>query len=332
MLGKGTRVLVTGGTGFTGTYLVKALCERGCDVRVIARPSSDLSAFANFDIEWYRGDVHDEDLVRDACVDIEYVFNLAAAYRVSGVSDQVYWDVHVTASRYLATYAAQSRTLRRFIHVSTVGVHGHIEAPPANEESAFNPGDIYQKTKAEAENWIRQFATENDLPLTVIRPAAIYGPGDTRLLKLFRMAKLPVVPLLGNTKGLYHLIHVEDLVSFMLLAAEEPVAEGGVYICGNPEASSIPEIIETVADHLGREARFVRVPAGPVFLLADLCEKTFGALDRPSPLYRRRVAFFTKDRAFDTARMQALPGFEYKFNNETGIRQTCDAYRIAGQL
>ena len=332
MLEQGTRVLVTGGTGFTGSYLLRSLCELGCEVHAIARPSSDRGPLADLPITWHIGDVFDETIVREACRDIEYVFNVAAAFRVSGIPDSVYRDVHVTATRHLANHAAGSPSLQRFVQVSTVGVHGHIDEPPANEESRFNPGDIYQETKAEAELWIRQFAAERGMPLTVVRPAAIYGPGDTRLLKLFRMARLPVVPLIGYTEGLYHLIHVEDLVAFMLLAAQEPTAQGEVYICGNPGPSSIREIIGIVADQLGRHPRFVRIPSGPVFLVADACEKVFGAVGKPPPIYRRRVAFFTKDRAFDTAKMQAVPGFEYRFTNETGIRQTCDAYLQAGQL
>src|SRR5690606_24164536 len=171
-----------------------------------------------------------------------------------------YRDVHVTSTRLLAEQARAQPDFRRFVHVSTVGVHGHIDEPPANEEYRFDPGDIYQRTKAEAELWIRQLAAERGLPLTVIRPTAIMGPGDRRLLKLFRMARLPLVPLLGFTRGLYHFIHVEDLARCIIAATDPALPASAVYICGNREASSVREIVTEVGNVLGRRPRFLRIP------------------------------------------------------------------------
>jgi nucleoside-diphosphate-sugar epimerase len=191
------RVLVTGATGFTGSVLVRRLVEQGCQVRAIARHMADVSALKDLGIEWFRGNVYDSAVVKSAVAGVQYIFHAATAYRVSGLPEDEHRRVHETSTQLLAEAALQQPDFKRFVHISTVGVHGHVENPPANEQTPFNPGDMYQKTKAEAELWLHAFAREKQLPYSVIRPAAIYGPGDRRLLKIFKLAIKPVFILLG---------------------------------------------------------------------------------------------------------------------------------------
>ena len=328
----GARVLVTGATGFTGSLLTRRLVEQGCAVHAIARHSANAGALQDLPIQWFRGDVYDAEVVKAAATGVQYIFHAAAAYRVSGLPDDEYRRVHETSTQLLAEAALQQTAFQRFVHVSTVGVHGHVENPPANEETPFNPGDIYQKTKAEAELWLHAFAREKNLPYTVIRPAAIYGPGDRRLLKIFKLAIKPFFILLGYSKGLYHLIHVEDLVSGMLLAAVHPAAQGEAFICGNPEAVTQEQMGRIIAAALGRTCRVLRLPAWPVFLAADLCEAICKPLKIAPPLYRRRVAFFTKDRSFDTHKIREKLGFQPRYTNEEGLAMTARWYREQGWL
>lgn len=328
----GRVVLVTGATGFTGRVLARRLAGQGCRVRAIARPSSDLAPLADLDVDWFRGDVYDPATVRAAMTGAHYVFHVAAAFRESGIADAVYRDVHVTSTQLLARAAAELPDFERFVHVSTVGVHGHIDNPPADETAPFHPGDVYQRTKAEAETWLHGFAAEHGLPYTVVRPAAIYGPGDTRLLKLFRMALKPVFILLGRGKCLYHLIHVEDLAAILIRAATHPGAMGQAFIAGSPESVTLEQMGRIVGDELGHPVRVLRLPAWPVFLAADLCEAACRPLKRKPPLYRRRVAFFTKDRSFDTRKLRERLGYTCRYGNETGLRQTARWYREHGWL
>lgn len=333
MMDETDTVLVTGGTGFTGVHLVRRLAETGARVRVVARPSSDRAPLADLDIDWIEGDVFDPEVIARAVPGAGYIFHVAAAYREAKISDEVYWNVHVKSTQLLAEAARAEPGLKRFVHVSTIGVHGHVEEPPADEEYRFAPGDAYQETKVEAELWIRDFARTHDLPLTVIRPAGIYGPGDRRLLKVFRMARMPVVPILGmKSKALYHLIHVTDLVEFMVLAATREETLGEVYICGNAEHIAFTDMVRIVAGKLGRTPRFVRLPAAPFFLAGDLCEAVCKPLGIEPPIYRRRVAFYTKDRSFDTRKMRAHTGYTYRYDNRAGIEALTDWYRKEGWL
>ncbi len=329
----GARVLVTGASGYTGTVLVKKLVAQGAAVRAIARKSSNLSTFEGLAVEWIRGDVFDPATVSQAIQDIEYVIHVAAAYREAKITDETYHKVHIESTKLLAQGVCGSPSLKRFVHVSTVGVHGHIDEPPADETYRFSPGDIYQRTKAEAEVWIREFAERTNVPLAVVRPAAIYGPGDKRLLKVFKMASKPIFPLFGKGQGLYHLIHVDDLTDIFILAALHPAAAGEAFIAGNTSPSRLQDIAQTIADEIGNTSmRFIRFPAWPLFLAADICEAICKPLGIEPPIYRRRVAFFTKDRAFNTTKLHRLLGYTNRIGVEEGLRATARWYRGEGWL
>jgi dihydroflavonol-4-reductase len=326
-------VLVTGASGYTGSVLVRKLIHQGARVRAIARASSRLESLAELPIEWVRGDVFDQKVIEEATKGVEYVFHVAAAYREAKITDETYTKVHIESTKLLAHALLNQTGFKRFVHVSTVGVHGHIDEPPADEEYRFNPGDIYQRTKAEAELWIRQFSKETGFPIAVARPAAIYGPGDKRLLKIFKMATKPFFPLFGRGAGLYHLIHVEDLTDIFIAASVHPAALGEVFIAGNPTPSSLKSIVTTIADELGnKRLRFVRFPAWPLFLAAIVCEALCKPFGIEPPLYRRRVAFFTKDRAFRTDKLQRVLGYHHSVSVEEGLRSTARWYREAGWL
>ena len=331
-LPEGTPVLVTGATGFTGSVLTRKLVRGGARVRAVARRSSNIDALADLPVEWIRGEVYDEDVVRKACEGVHYIFHVAAAFRQAKISDEQYRRVHVSSTELLANRAADNPDFKRFIHVSTIGVHSHIENPPADENYPMQPGDIYQQTKAEGEMWIKNFSEQHGLPLVIVRPAAIYGPGDRRLLKLFRMAGKKVFFILGFGKNLFHLIHVDDLTDFFIHVALVPEAEGQIYICGNSEWTNLKEMVDIIARTYGSEVHFIRLPAAPFFAAGFLAEAVCRPLGIEPPIYRRRVAFFTKDRAFDTTKMRVEAGFAPKYNNEQGLKQTALWYVEQGWI
>lgn len=331
-ISKGACVLVTGATGFTGSVLTRKLVVAGARVKAIARHSSDLSHLDDLDVEWFRGDVFDPETVSAAMKDVEYVFHLATAYRQGGTDGEYFQKIHVESTMLLAQTALDNSDFKRFVHISTIGVHGHIEGKPADENHPFAPGDDYQRTKAEAELWIRDFASKKKLSLTVIRPTGIYGPGDKRLFKLFKMASKKYLPILGRGKCMYHLIHVDDLTNVMILAATHPKALGEVFICGNEEPITLIAIANIIADTLNNKLTVVRLPAWPFFIIGAICEILCRPFGIQPPIYRRRVAFFTKDRMFNTEKLRKVLGYTSKHSNRNGLAQTTQWYKKKGWL
>ncbi len=329
---RGTPVLVTGATGFTGINLTRKLVAAGLRVSALARLSSDLKPLQDLDIHWFRGDVFDERIMREAVVGQQYVFHVAAAFREPKSTDLDYWNVHVRSTQIIAEEALKNVDFKRYVHVSTIGVHGNISHPPATESYPFDPGDAYQRTKLEAEQWLNKYARKHSLPYVIIRPAGIYGPGDRRFLKLYRMALKPVFILLGKGRCLYHLVHVDDLTNTFIVAATHPDALGETFISGADEPICIADIAKIVAEHFNRTLRVVRLPIGPFFLLADLCELLCKPFKIDPPLYRRRVAFYSKDRAFDVSKMRNVLEYSPCHSNRNGIIETVDWYVSQGWL
>lgn len=323
---QGKTVLVTGATGFTGKVLTKKLVEAGATVRAIARTTSDPGELANLDIQWFRGEVFDEAIVAEATRDVHYIFHLAAAFRETHPDEEGYRRVHLYSTQLLARAALEQPGFQCFLHVSTVGVHGHIEEGMADENYRFSPGDPYQRTKLEGELWIANFGAETGLPYSIIRPGPIFGPGDMRLLKLFRMVSKGFFMKLGNAEGWYQVIHVEDLTNLMMLAAVRHEARSEAIIAAGDEPMLIVDMVRMIGRKIGRRVRIIKLPVWPFYVAADICCAVCRPLGISPPLYRRRVDFFTKDRRFDNSKAKRLLDYRYTFNNERGIEDTANWY------
>lgn len=325
------RVLVTGGTGFTGSHLVRQLAESGADVRVVARNAERARRLLPPGTDIVRGDITDPATVRRAVQGREVVYHLAAAFREAGIPDSRYREVHVDATAMLLD-ASRAEGIRRFVHCSTVGVHSHIEHPPADETWPYTPDDIYQRTKAEGEQLALRFQREHAFPLTVIRPAPIYGPGDLRLLKLFRAVARRRFAMIGSGEVFFHMVHVEDLARGMRLAAARDEAVGEVFILAGEEYVTLNELVARIADIYGVPRPKLHLPAWPFFTLAAVCEAVCIPLRIQPPLYRRRVAFFTKSRAFRIDKAKQMLGYRPEVSLQAGLEETAEWYRIKGLL
>ena len=326
------KALVTGVTGFTGGHLARHLVGRGYDVRGLVRPTSAAGAAALDDagIDVVPGDLTAPASLRTACQDVEVVFHIAATYRTAGHGAATYHAVNVAGTERLLE-AALAAGVRRVIHCSTGGVHGHIERPPADEDAPLAPGDIYQRTKLDAERQARAFGTSHDIEIVVARPIGIYGPGDTRFLKMFRIAR-GKLPLLGDGQVFYHMTFIDDLVEGFRLCAETPSAAGRTYVLAGPEYTTLEELMGLIASELGASPPRWHFPVWPVWAAGALCEAICIPLKIEPPLYRRRVDFFIKSRAFDTTRARTELGFAPTVDLRTGIRRTADWYRERGWL
>jgi nucleoside-diphosphate-sugar epimerase len=328
----GRRILVTGAAGFTGLALVRRLLSIGARVSAIVRPSHRSNPhLQGLDVSWHYGDVCDPSVVQSVMKGVEYVFHMASHFRNTAATDAMHVAVHGQSTQLLAHAACSSPVFKRFVHVSTVGVHGNIVRPPADENAPIAPEDIYQKTKADAEDWFRTFAVRTSLPFTILRPTPIFGPGDRRLLKLFRIATWPIVPV--PTRGLchYHLIYIDDLLDAMILSALHPKALGETFIIGNVEPIAIEEFISLVSrETRGRPARLIRVPFWPLRWGAVACETVCRHLGVKPLLSRRRIGFFVMNRWFNTSKAQTLLGFYPNHTNATGIQETARWYRQQG--
>jgi dihydroflavonol-4-reductase len=326
-------VLVTGATGFTGGHLARHLAREGHHVVALVRPASLArgAALEADGIEIRAGDLADAAAVGRAAEGSQIVYHIAATYREARQSNAAYAAVNVGGTRHLLE-AARDAGARRVVHCSTGGVHGHIERPPANEDAPFAPGDIYQETKLEAERLAVDFGRREPIEVVIARPIGIYGPGDTRFLKMFRGIARGRFPMLGRGDVFYHLTYIDDLVRGFQLCGEMPAAAGRTYILAGPEYTTLRELVARIAAEFGVRPPRRHFPVWPVWLLGALCEAVCVPLRIEPPLYRRRVDFYRKSRAFDISRARQELGYAPAVDLRTGIRRTAEWYRAQGLL
>ncbi|MEO7133380.1 MAG: NAD-dependent epimerase/dehydratase family protein [Vicinamibacterales bacterium] len=329
------RVLVTGATGFTGGHLAQHLINHGDEVRALVRSRSrerfDRSPLPGNGVIASDGDLMDAASVRRAVDGIDVVYHIAATYREAGQPDTAYRAINVEGTRNILE-AAKAARVQRVVHCSTGGVHGHIANPPANEDAPFNPGDVYQDTKLAAEQLAREFGAANRLDVVVARPIGIYGPGDRRFLTMFRGLARGRFPMIGDGQAFYHLTFIDDLVEGFRLCGTSPPAAGRTYILAGPRYTTLEQLVAMVAKELRVAPPRVHLPVWPFYTAGLLCELVCVPLRIEPPIYRRRVDFYTKSRAFDTTRAGTELAYSPQVDLEEGIRRTADWYRSEGLL
>lgn len=325
-----SRILVTGATGFTGGHLARALLSQGAHVRCLVRDPQALPDDLKERVEPAVGDLADGASIQKAVADCSSVYHIAAHYRTEGVPDDYFFKVNAEGTRNVMQACLEAQ-VRRVVHCSTVGVHGHLESVPGDENAPLNPGDLYQESKLEGEKIALEFHNRHDLPVSVFRPTGIYGPGDMRLLKFFRMVKKGR-PILGSGKPHYHLTHIDDLVRGIILCGTSDNAVGEVFILAGPDAPTLEEWYNAIAKVLQVKPLRFKLPVWPFIALGSLCEWTFKPFGLEPPIHRRSVHFFTHDRKFDISKARKLLGFEPSIDLHSGMQLTADWYKQEGLL
>jgi nucleoside-diphosphate-sugar epimerase len=325
------RVLVTGGTGFTGSHLVRRLLDRGFEVRVLdASPGLFAGELRGLGAHLTIGSVTDHALVDNLSAGVDRVFHVAAVFRQINLPDKVYHDVNAVGTRIVGE-AALRHGVRSFVYCSTQGVHGDIRTPPGDEDSPIRPEDYYQQTKYEGEQEIASLVGRG-LPATILRPMAIYGPGDpARFLFLFRAVKRGRFLMFGSGRTLYHPLYIDNLVDAFELAADRP-GRGDVFLIGDAQYCSLNELVRAVATAMGVEVRIVHLPFGPLWVAAAACEALCKPLGIEPPLFRRRADWFRQNRAFRIDKARAGLGYVPQIDLPTGLARTAAWYRQHGYL
>lgn len=320
------RALVTGATGFTGGRLARFLASRGDHVRALVRDSAQAGPLAAESIEVVKGDLTDRASLERALGGMDVVYNIAALYREAGLSAAEYRAVNATAVADIVDVASRTG-VRRVVQCSTVGVHGDVEHPPANEDAPLRPGDIYQETKLEGERLGTDAARRAGVEFVIARPSGIYGPSDRRLFKVFGAVAQGRFLMLGTGRHFYHVTYIDDLCEGFRLCATVPQAAGRTYILAGAEVTTLAELVQITAEVARVPPPGRRFPVWPVWLAGAACEAICAPFGISPPLYRRRVDFFRKSRAFDISRARAELGFAPTVGLREGIGRTLEWYR-----
>jgi len=259
------RVLITGGTGFIGSRLAYRCKQRGDEVVILAQVNTPAEKQNVEELEKQGctvviGGVTDKERVEEAVVNCDVVFHLAAAQHEANVADQHFWNVNVEGTRNLLD-ASVKANVKRFVHGSTIGVYGVDMQGELNENSDQNPDNIYGKTKKAGEELVLSF--KDKLPVSIIRISETYGPGDRRLLKLYKGINKRTFFIIGSGQNKHQLIFVDDLIDGMFQAAEKDSALGEIFVLAGDEILSTNEMVDIIANVLKVKKVAIRAPMWP---------------------------------------------------------------------
>jgi nucleoside-diphosphate-sugar epimerase len=316
--------LVTGATGFVGSHLAAALVSRGYRVKALSRRSTGLDALERLGVEFVRGDLADvESLVR-AARGVRVVFH--AAGRVSDWGPrEAFLRANVAGTRNVVA-ACQEAGVPRLVHLSSLTVLGLPRdgrvvsestptAPPAS-------GDFYTESKLEGERIAREAHGERGLSTTVVRPGAIWGPGDPNVVpRIVRLLRRGAMPRVDGGRNLLGLSHVDNLVLGLVLAAEAGAAAGELYHVTDGEEISARDAIDAIADALGTARPRVSLPYGLVLGAAALVEGAARVLrsSHPPPLTRYGVRFVSCHARYDLGKARRELGYEPVVSFREGV-------------
>ncbi len=325
-------IAVTGATGFLGSRLVAELIQRQQSVRILARDEQKARHLFGDTVTIIPGDVTDAGQVQQAIDGATTIYHLAGQLYHPSIPAERYHQLHVEGTRALLTACQGQSHLQRIVHVSTTGVHGVTGGTPAAEDAPFAPTNAYEATKLKGELLALKVYQEQGLPVTVIRPGLVYGPGDLHLLGFFVAIQKGFFRVIAGGKAILHPVYIDDLVAALLLGAERPPAPGRSYNIAGARPVTVSELATAIAQALDR-----KLPAGNIPLwLANLASDVFaivpGIRGEQAPLTRSRVQFLTNSRTYDISRARSELGYAPQVELEEGIQRTAAWYYKYGYL
>jgi nucleoside-diphosphate-sugar epimerase len=326
------KVLVTGGAGFTGSALVMRLLDLGHQVRSLDYQEGIRSEeLCKAGAEIIEGTIVDRHIVDRSMEGIEFVFHVAAAFRELDVPDRHYFDVNVGGTRNIMEIA-EKHGVKKVVYCSTQGVHGHIANPPGDESSPIKPEDYYQQTKYEGELVVHEFI-ESGMNATIIRPTAIYGPGDPeRFFMIFKRVKNGSFLMFGSGKTFYHPIYIDNLVDAFILVMDLERGKGETYIIADEEYLPIKDLVEKVGKAMQMPVKIKYYPLVPLIIVGHICEKICKPFGITPPIFPRRVDWYRQVRAYKIDRAKKDLGYQPKVGIDEGLRRTAEWYKKEGYL
>ena len=298
--------MITGGSGFIGSRLAIKSREMGYFVKVLtqvntAAEEENLDEMRSHGIEVFVGAVTDKDIAERAVKDADVVFHLAAAQHEANVPDEYFRNINVEGTRTVIE-ACIREGVGRFVYGGTIGVYGSALDGEIDEESPQRPENIYGVTKAEAEKLVAEYADK--MPVSIVRISETYGPGDRRLLKLFKAIDSGMFFMIGPGENKHQLIYVDDLIDGLYLAATTGNAVNETFVLAGREVLTTNEMANSIAKAVGKSVRKLRAPLWVFMLAATILETVLKPLGIQPPLHRRRMDFFQKELLFFQGKAQ----------------------------
>lgn len=318
-------ILITGATGFVGSHLVEHMTARDDRVRALVRETSDVGLLEEHGIPTVLGSLSDETSLRRAVEGVDTVLHLAAATRA--LAPDTFRKVNAEGTARLVAALQAEGGRQRLVFLSSLAAVGPSRGRPLRPGDPPQPLTAYGRSKLAAEEVVRA----SGLNAAVVRAPAVYGPRDRNLLPFFRLARFRVLPVAGPADRQLQVIHVEELAAALVAAADARSARG-VYHVAEPRSYSWGEVVERIAEAVGRSGLRVPVPGALLKLAAAVSEGVARATRRPVIFDRDKAKELLAEWTCETAAARRELGFEATVPLAEGLRETAQWYRAYGWL
>jgi nucleoside-diphosphate-sugar epimerase len=314
------KILLTGATGFIGSNLLSSLPEKDYKIYALIRNPSKLSIPANSNVEIIKGDLQDSDL---KIPEVDYVYHVAGLTKARYYKE--FYNVNYSGTiNLIKLIKKQKNPVRSFIYLSSLAINGDPEEKVITNESKNTPMTHYAKSKLLAEEHVLEH--KNDFNVVVVRPTAVYGPGEKEMYNYFKLLKKGYAPVL-NDKGIFSFIYVTDLVNILLTLLKKEIKSGEILLASDGNSYTWYDVISIASKKLGVQPKTFKIPKIAVYLAA--ASSTFLNLFKknPSILTIDKLKEIFKISWFcDITHLKKITGYTPVYNLDRGLELTLKWY------
>jgi len=325
------KVLITGATGFIGSNLAAKLVEQKTGVRCLVRNSSSLRRIEGLPVDLVYGDLGVSDSLEPAVQGVDAVIHLAG--KTKARSDEEFYTVNSAGTLNLLKAVARCNpSIKQFIYMSSIAAAGPgIDRKPVTASDLSVPISSYGASKLAGEEAVQAFVPQ--IPVTILRPGIVFGPGDADGLSLFKIIAAGIRPSLGFGNRYYSFIYVDDLVQAVINALGNTKAvDKTIFLASYPEVSW-NEFMSRAAGSLGKRTIPVFIPVAAAYAIAVASELLSNIRGSHTIVNRQKVVEM-KQRYWvcDTADQEKILGVNASVPLEQAVDSTVSWYRSQGWL
>jgi len=315
------KALVTGGTGFIGSHLTEALLNENFDVYCIVRNPLKLRFLQGLNVKIIQGDCSQKETIEKIHWNFDYIFNLSGITKATH-PEEFFQSNYIGTKNLVEVAVERNPSLKRFVHVSSLAAVGPCrDGKPVDEKTEPAPVSEYGKSKLLGEKAVEFF--KDRLPITIIRPPAVYGPRDSDFLTFFKMIKAGVVLYL--TEAIYSTIYVNDLVNGIITASKSEKAVGETFFIAEPQPYNTHQIVEAISDAIGKRPVKIKIPKG----IGMFFIRVFQKFDKKSIINSDKLKELVQPCwVCNTQKAEQLLGFKTKTKLKEGMEWTAKWYRM----
>ena len=326
-----SKIFITGVNGFIGSHIAERFIQAGHQVCGLVRKTSDLKLIEHLGLELYYGDISEQHSFEDALQGVEMVVHVAGF-----ASDWGEWEkfrrINIEGTQNVAR-AAQVKGVKRFVHISTVALHGFPNKRNMDESTPFAQTKFaYCESKKVAEQWLFDFAQKSPMEITAIRPGNVFGPRDhTFIEKYLEVIEQGKAAYIDGGRHWTCPVYIDNLVDGVMLAALSEQAPGQAFIITDGLDINWKTFTEKFAAALGAKRPRLSIPFGLGYALAFVMELLYKILRiKQAPLLTRyRISNGGRDYHFSIEKAKRMLGYEPKVPFDEAVLRTVDWFRKA---